>query len=198
MSPRSGSIEVIAGGMFSGKTEELLRRMRREQYARKKLQLFRHSIDWRHAEGHIESHSSMKLPAEFAADSKDLLSKVHANTDVVGIDEVQFYDEGIVSVVRELADKGVRVIAAGLDMDYRGEPFGPVPTLLAIAEDVTKVRAVCVLCGGAASISHRLSGEGDVVEVGASDKYEARCRACTKVSTCVLPLTKGELEGVKN
>lgn len=179
-----GSVEVICGGMFSGKTEELLRRVRREQYARKKIQLFKHGLDQRYTEGHVESHSTLRLPSEEASRAKDLRELVLDTTQVVGIDEAQFFDDEIVAVANELADRGIRVIVAGLDTDYRGVPFGPMPHLMAIAEDVTKIRAVCVLCGGPASRSHRLSQKGSQVEVGATDTYEARCRSCDKLHVC--------------
>jgi len=170
--------------MFSGKTEELLRRMRREQYARRRIQLFKHGFDQRYTEGHVESHSSLKLPSEEVTTAAELFAQVKTDTRVVGIDEVQFFDDEIVSVVNQLADRGIRVIVAGLDTDYKGVPFGPIPHLMAIAEDVTKIRAVCVLCGGPASRSHRLSREGDQVEVGAADVYEARCRSCDGLHVC--------------
>ena len=179
-----GSLEVVCGGMFSGKTEELLRRIRREQYARKRVQLFKHGLDQRYTDGHVEAHSAMKLPAISVATPNELLLKIEPGVQVVGIDEVQFFDASIVSVVTQLADQGIRVIVAGLDMDYRAQPFGPMPELLARAEEVAKVRAICVICGAPASRSHRLSGEGPVVEVGAAEVYEARCRTCDTKSSC--------------
>ncbi|PIR47922.1 thymidine kinase [Candidatus Uhrbacteria bacterium CG10_big_fil_rev_8_21_14_0_10_50_16] len=190
----NGSVEVICGGMFSGKTEELLRRIRREQYARRKIQLFKHGLDQRYTEGHVESHSSLKLPSEEVATAQDLIRQVKEETRVVGIDEVQFFDDEIVAVANHLADRGVRVIVAGLDTDYKGVPFGPMPHLMAIAEDVTKIRAVCVLCGGPASRSHRLSREGDQVQVGATDVYEARCRSCDALHVCPVQSTTTSYE----
>lgn len=182
-----GSVEIVCGGMYSGKTEELLRRMRRESYARKKIQLFKHGLDQRYTEGYVESHSTHKLPSEEVRTAKELRARVRASTQVVGIDEAQFFDDELVFLVNELADRGIRVIVAGLDTDYRGVPFGPMPHLMAIAEDVTKIRAVCVLCGGPASRSHRLSREGEQVEVGALESYEARCRSCDKLHICSVP-----------
>ena len=180
----SGSVEIICGGMFSGKTEELIRRVRREQYARRKIQLFKHGLDQRYTAGHVEAHSTMRLPSEEASTARDLLGLVRETTQVIGIDEAQFFDDELVVVVNQLADRGVRVIVAGLDADYKGVPFGPMPHLMAIAEDVTKIRAVCVLCGGPASRSHRISREGQQVEVGATDTYEARCRSCDTLHVC--------------
>ena len=180
----SGRVEVICGGMFSGKTEELLRRVRREQYARKKIQLFKHGLDQRYTDGFVESHSSIRLASEESERARDLLALVADDTQVVGIDEAQFFDDELVTVANVLADRGCRVIVAGLDTDYKGVPFGPMPHLMAVAEDVTKIHAVCVLCGGEASRSHRLSKIGDQVEVGAADTYEARCRSCDKLHIC--------------
>lgn len=181
-----GSIEVICGGMFSGKTEELLRRVRREQYARKRIQLFKHGLDQRYTQGHVESHSAIKLAAQEAQTAQELARLVQPDTQVIAIDEAQFFDEGLVALANTLANEGRRVLLAGLDADYKGQPFGPMPNLMAIAEDVTKIHAVCVLCGGRASRSHRLSQQGDQVEVGASDTYEARCRACDQLHSCSL------------
>ncbi len=175
-----GTIEVICGCMFSGKTEELLRRVRRATIARQKVQVFKPKIDNRYSSTHVESHDanrSLSTPVEKAS---EILKLVDSKTRVVGIDEVQFFDSEIIAVVQELADRGVHVIAAGLDMDFRGEPFGPMPWLLSIAESVTKLSAVCVMCGGLASRTQLLvstSTDSNVV-VGGNEMYEARCRTC--------------------
>lgn len=177
-----GSIEVICGSMFSGKTEELLRRIRRAQYARQKLQLFKPKIDNRYSESHVQSHDSTRAPSIPVNSAREILDRVENNTRVVAIDEAQFFDPEIVDVCQKLAFRGMRVLVAGLDMDFRGEPFGPMPQLLAIAETVTKLSAVCVVCGGPASRSQRLSSGGTEdqkqVLVGAKDVYEPRCRLC--------------------
>lgn len=174
-----GSIEVICGSMFSGKTEELLRRVKRAQIARQKVQVFKPVIDNRYSTDHVQSHDAnrvLSLPVEKA---RDILKSVDDNTRVVGIDEAQFFDDQVVEVAQKLAYRGMRVIVAGLDMDFRGQPFGPVPKLLAVAEEVTKLSAVCTVCGNPASRSQRLAGSThDKIVVGAKDIYEARCRFC--------------------
>lgn len=180
---RSGSIEVICGSMFSGKTEELIRRLRRAQIARQKIQVFKPSIDLRYTDKAIASHNGLQENAIPVNDSTELLAHLDATADVIAIDEVQFFDTAIVDVCNTLADRGKRVICAGLDMDFRGVPFGPIPQLLAIAERVEKLQAICVVCGAAASRTQRLIGgqpayiDDPVVLVGASEVYEARCRA---------------------
>lgn len=185
-------IEVVCGGMFSGKTEELMRRLRRAKYARQKVQVFKPLIDQRYSEDHVQSHDANRIPSISVQSSKEILDKVDDNTRFVGIDEAQFFDEGIVDVVQKLAYRGTRVVCAGLDMDFKGQPFGPMPKLLAVAEQVTKLSAVCVVCGQPATRSQRLvqSTEEDVsatdgktiehdqVLVGATEFYEARCRIC--------------------
>jgi thymidine kinase len=177
-----GQIEVICGSMFSGKTEELVRRLKRMMIARKKLQVFKPAIDNRYSTDHVQSHDSNRIASRSVSNAQEILQLVEENTQVVGIDEVQFFDSAIVDVVQKLAYRGKRVILAGLDMDFKGQPFGPMPTLLAIAESVTKLSAVCVVCGSVASRTQRLSrGEKNVNEqiaVGAYDLYEARCRFC--------------------
>lgn len=173
-----GGIEVICGCMFSGKTEELLRRIRRAELARLPVQLFKHAIDTRYTEGHVESHSSMKLPAVGAMTVAELREKLNPQAWVVGIDEAQFYEPGIVDFVTELASRGRRVLIAGLATDFRGQPFGAMPQLLAIADDVTKLQAVCMVCGSPATCTQRLTEAREVVVVGATDTYEARCRQC--------------------
>lgn len=166
--------------MFSGKTEELLRRVKRAQIARQKVQVFKPTIDDRYSVEHVQSHNANRVASRPVAKARDILKLVDDNTRVVGIDEVQFFDEAVVEVAQKLAYRGIRVICAGLDMDFRGLPFGPMPKLLACAEEVTKLSAVCVVCGGAASRTQRTAGpaNGDRIAVGAQEMYEARCRFC--------------------
>jgi thymidine kinase len=174
---RPGWIEVIAGSMFSGKSEELIRRLRRARIARLKVQVFKPEIDVRYSLDHIVSHSEMRHESTAVRTAADILAQVEPETEVVGIDEGQFFDNDLVAVVNELAGRGVRVIIAGLDQDYTGRPFEPMPQLLAVAEYITKTHAICVRCGQPANYSQRIvEVEGQVV-VGASDAYEARCRA---------------------
>ena len=175
---RCGHIEVICGPMFSGKSEELIRRLRRVQFAHQRIQIFKPRIDDRYDKTQIVSHSDMKLPAEVVQTSADIWERLDERVDVVAIDEVQFFDEGLVRLCQRLANMGKRVIVAGLDQDFRGEPFEPVPQLMAVAEYVTKTLAVCMRCGAPASRSQRLNGSGERVEVGAAGIYEARCRHC--------------------
>src|SRR5690242_12249960 len=176
--PTQGWIEVIVGCMFSGKSEELIRRLRRAQIARQKVQIFKPTIDTRYADDHIVSHSEMRIPSRAVANSRALLDLVEAETEVVGIDEGQFFDQELPMVVNALADRGKRVIVAGLDQDYLGKPFEPMPQLLAIAEYITKTLAICMVCGNPANHTQRLVPSGDRVLLGASGTYEARCRAC--------------------
>jgi thymidine kinase len=171
-------IEVICGPMFSGKSEELIRRLRRAQIARQRVQIFKPALDDRYAVDRIVSHSELSLSASVVKTSEDLIRQVEDRTEVVGIDEVQFFDSGIVAVCEKLANMGKRVVVAGLDLDYRGIPFEPVPQLMAIAEYVTKTLAVCTRCGGPASRSQRLVTSEERIVVGATDTYEARCRRC--------------------
>lgn len=173
-----GWIEVITGSMFSGKTEELIRRLRRAQIARQKVQIFKPHLDDRYGEDHIASHSDMRLASESVASSAELLARVAPDTEVVGIDEGQFFDAELPAVCNTLADRGLRVIVAGLDQDYLGKPFEPMPQLLAIAEYITKTLAICVVCGRPANHTQRLVASQDRVLVGASGTYEARCRLC--------------------
>lgn len=174
---QNGWIEVICGSMFSGKTEELIRRMKRAQFANQKLVLFKPIIDDRFHTENVVSHQGSSLKAIPVNDSKEILN-LWKNEKVVAIDEAQFFDEGIIDVCNELAKKGTRVILAGLDMDYKGVPFGPMPNLLSIAEYVTKVHAICVSCGNLAQYSHRTANETGQVLVGAVEKYQPLCRAC--------------------
>lgn len=174
----AGWIEVICGPMFSGKSEELIRRIRRAQIARQPLQVFKPAIDDRYDSERIVSHSAAFLEAVPVATSGDMARRIQSETRVVGIDETQFFDEGIVDLCDRLAQGGVRVIVAGLDQDYTGRPFEPMPQLLARAEYVTKTLAICTRCGAPAGRSQRLTAVVDRVVVGAADAYEARCRRC--------------------
>jgi thymidine kinase len=174
----SGWIEVITGSMFSGKSEELIRRIRRAQIARQRVQIFKPKIDVRFADDQIVSHSDMKLPSEAVASAHEILERTLPETEVVGIDEGQFFDQSLIEVVNTLANRGVRVVVAGLDQDYTGRPFEPMPQLLAVAEYVTKTLAICMRCGAPANRSQRLVAARDRVVVGGAHEYEARCRAC--------------------
>jgi thymidine kinase len=176
--PGSGWIEVITGSMFSGKSEELIRRLRRAQIARQKVQIFKPGVDDRYAEDQIVSHSDMRIGSVNVASSAELLERVDADTEVVGIDEGQFFDLDLPSVCNALANRGKRVIVAGLDQDYLGKPFEPMPQLLAVAEYITKTLAICVVCGNPANHTQRLVESAERVLVGAQGTYEARCRAC--------------------
>jgi thymidine kinase len=175
----SGSIEVVCGPMFSGKTEELIRRVKRAQIAKQKVQIFKPSIDNRYHESDVVSHSSLTVGATPVKNANEILEKIFDSTRIVAIDEVQFFDEVIVTVVSRLARRGIRVICAGLDQDYMGRPFGPMPHLLAVADKVDKVHAICTICGASAPKTHRrpTSIEGGQVLIGESDIYEARCRS---------------------
>jgi len=186
--PETGWIELICGSMFSGKTEELLRRVRRAEIARQKVQLFKPAIDDRYGASRIASHNGLARDnAVVVCSAQEILQLVDPDTDVVAIDEVQFFDWTIADVCNELADRGVRVICAGLDTDFRGEPFGPVPLLLAQAEHVDKLHAICVRCGAEASRTQRLIDgrparyDDPIILVGADEVYEARCRRCHEV-----------------
>jgi len=174
----NGRLEVIAGGMFSGKSEELVRRLRRALIARQKVQVFKPRTDTRHDESRLVTRDNRALAAHTVASALELHEMLEPDVEVVGIDEAQFFDDSLVSLVTELADNGVRVIVAGLDQDYLRNPFGPMPKILALAELVDKVHAVCVRCGGLAHYSQRIAGGSDQVQVGDTEAYEARCRAC--------------------
>jgi thymidine kinase len=176
--PIQGWIEVIVGSMFSGKSEELIRRLRRAQIARQKVQIFKPQVDTRFSTDHIVSHSEMRIESSAVTDSRELLETVAEGTEVVGIDEGQFFDLGLPVTCSVLANQGKRVIVAGLDQDYLGKPFEPMPQLLAIAEFITKTHAICMVCGNPANHTQRLVQSGDRVLVGASGMYEARCRRC--------------------
>ncbi len=173
----TGWIEVITGCMFSGKTEELIRRLRRAQIAKQKVKIFKPLIDTRYSESSIVSHNDQSLPSIQIKDIKDVL-KLSEDSQVIGIDEAQFFSDEIVDICNELADKGKRVIVVGLDQDYRGIPFEPIPGLLSIAEYITKSLAICVECGNPADRTQRKTKSSERVIVGAADIYEARCRKC--------------------
>jgi len=185
--PTGGWIEVICGSMFSGKTEELIRRLRRAEIAKQKVQVFKPAIDTRYADREVTSHNGLQVEAIPVKNIAELRELIAADTTVVAIDEAQFFDDDIVQLCSTLANRGLRVIVAGLDMDFRGEPFGPVPALMARAEQVDKLQAICVTCGGPASRTQRLiDGEpaaydDPVILVAASEVYEARCRGCHEI-----------------
>jgi len=176
--PWGGWIEVVTGSMFSGKSEELIRRLRRAIIARQRVQVFKPAIDDRYSATQVVSHSRWRLEAERVSRAAEILGLLDPRTEVVGIDEGQFFDADIVRVCNHLADLGKRVIVAGLDMDFRGKAFGPMPELLAVAEDVEKMHAICARCGAAAAYTQRLSPSQEQVVVGEADIYEARCRRC--------------------
>jgi len=176
--PNHGWIEVIVGSMFSGKSEELIRRLRRAQIARQKVQIFKPVIDRRFSDDHIVSHSEMRIESCAVQSSRELLDHVAPDTEVIGIDEGQFFDQELPMICDTLANQGKRVIVAGLDQDYLGKPFEPMPQLLAIAEYITKTHAICMVCGTPANHTQRLVASGDRVLVGAQGLYEARCRKC--------------------
>lgn len=175
---RPGWLEVITGSMFSGKSEELIRRLRRAQIARQRVQIFNAEIDDRYAKDAIVSHSAMQIACTPVRSAQDIRVAVHPDTEVVGVDEGQFFDMGLPAVCAELAKAGKRVIVAGLDKDYLGQPFEPMPQLLAAAEYITKTLAICMVCGGPANFTQRLVASGARVLVGATGMYEARCRHC--------------------
>lgn len=172
-----GSIEVICGSMFSGKTEELIRRMKRAQFARLPIEIFKPAIDIRYDDTEVVSHDSNSIPSTPVEHSSSILL-LAGDVKVIGIDEAQFFDDNLPEVCIQLANKGIRVIVAGLDMDYQGRPFGPMPHLMAIAEDVTKVHAICVKCGAPANYSYRIAKDEKVVLLGEKESYEPRCRHC--------------------
>jgi thymidine kinase len=175
---REGRIEAISGGMFSGKSEELVRRLRRAAIARQTVQVFKPSADTRHGPERLVTRDKRELEAVSVACSCEIRQKLLPEVQVVGIDEAQFFDDGLIDLVCELADSGVRVIVAGLDLDYLRRPFGPMPRILALAEYVDKVHAVCMRCGAPAHYSQRMTGGGEQLQVGDTEAYEARCRRC--------------------
>jgi thymidine kinase len=184
---RTGWIELICGSMFSGKTEELIRRLKRAEYAKQKIQVFKPSIDQRYDRNKVSSHAGSQIEAIVVNDASEVAAKIEPDTTVVAIDEVQFFDWAVADLCDALAVEGRRVILAGLDMDFRGEPFGPMPLLMAQAEVVDKLQAICVICGSPASRTQRLidgrpaNYDDPVIMVGAAEVYEARCRHCHQV-----------------
>jgi thymidine kinase len=176
--PNAGWIEVITGSMFSGKSEELIRRLRRAQIAKRKVQIFKPKLDSRYSDDHIISHSDMRIASVNLSSSRDLLAQVLADTEVIGIDEAQFFDAELPAVCSTLADQGKRVIVAGLDQDNLGKQFEPMPQQLSIAEYITKTLAICMVCGSPANHTQRLVASSERVLVGAQGTYEARCRQC--------------------
>ncbi len=187
---RDGWVEVISGVMFSGKSEELLRRVRRATLARKTVQVFKSHLDERYGGlGFVSTHDGGRIESEPVSSSAEIAERIRPDTQVVAIDEVQFLDHGIIPVVTDLADRGVRVIVSGTDMDFRGEPFGPIGALLAVAEKVDKLYAICVVCGQLATRNQRLldgepaPAEGPTIQIGGTETYEARCRSCHVVPT---------------
>ena len=197
---QDGWVEVVSGVMFSGKSEELLRRVRRALIARKRVQVFKSHLDDRYAGAYrVSSHDGSALEAHPVHASVQIAEMVRTDTEVVAIDEAQFLDPGVTEVVNALADRGVRVIVAGTDMDFRGEPFGPIPALLAIAERIDKLHAICVVCGDLATRNQRLidgrpaPAEGPTIQVGGAESYEARCRRCHEVPTRTRSQTELEM-----
>ena len=174
---KSGCIEVVCGSMFSGKTVELIRRLRRAQFANQKIAIFKPAIDKRYSDVEVVSHDFHKIKSTPVTAASEMLD-VPEDIQVVGVDEAQFFDESLVDVCQTLANRGVRVIVAGLDTDFKGVPFGPIPMLMAVAEDVQKVHAICVRCGGLANYSHRLNKSEDLVLLGEKNVYEPLCRDC--------------------
>ncbi|MEA3338205.1 MAG: thymidine kinase [Chloroflexota bacterium] len=184
---QGGWIEVICGSMFCGKTEELIRRIRRAAIARQNIQVFKPAIDHRYGLTRVASHNGIAWDSEAVANSADIFDHLQPDTTVVAVDEVQFFDDGIIQVCDDLANRGLRVIAAGLDQNFRGEPFGPIPALMAKAERIEKLHAICVKCGAPASRTQRLIGgkparyDDPIIVIGAAEAYEARCRLCHEV-----------------
>ena len=174
---KAGSIEVICGSMFSGKTEELIRRLKRAQFAKQTVEIFKPCIDVRYSEDKVVSHDSHSIHST-PIESPSQMLELSNDVEVVGIDEAQFFDDSLIEVVQTLANRGIRVIIAGLDTDFLGKPFGPMPALMAVAEDIQKVHAICVKCGSPANHSHRLSASDELVVLGETDIYEPLCRHC--------------------
>ncbi|WP_347840053.1 thymidine kinase [uncultured Draconibacterium sp.] len=177
-----GTIEVVAGSMFSGKTEELIRRLKRAKIAKQKVEIYKPMVDVRYSDTEVVSHDENSIRSTPVENSANILL-LAGDVDVIGIDEAQFFDKGLIDVVNQLADMGIRVIVAGLDMDFKGKPFGPIPGLMAVADYITKVHAICVRCGSIAQFSHRLSEKEQVVLLGEKDIYEPLCRRCYTKAT---------------
>lgn len=179
---QAGWIEVIAGSMFSGKTEELIRRLKRAKIAKQKIQIFKPKIDTRYSEAKVVSHDSNSIHSTPVANANEILDEANGY-EVIGIDEAQFFGDELVDVCNKLADSGIRVIIAGLDMDFAGKPFGPIPKLFAVAEYISKVHAICMRCGNLAQFSHRLADNDELVLLGEKDNYEPLCRTCYNKAT---------------
>ena len=179
---RTGSIEVIAGSMFSGKTEELIRRLKRAKIARLKVEIFKPAIDTRYSVAEVVSHDENSILSTPVENSGNIML-LTGDVDVIGIDEAQFFDNGLIEVCVSLANMGIRVIIAGLDMDFKGKPFGPIPGLMSVADHITKVHAICMRCGDVAQFSHRLSKANKLVLLGEKDEYEPLCRSCFTKAT---------------
>ncbi len=190
-----GWVEVVCGPMFSGKSEELIRRLRRAEIARQRVQVFKHEVDVRYAVGEIVSHSEMRIPAERVQSAREIPQRLDPRTRVVGIDEAHFFDENLPGVVDVLADAGRRVIVAGLDLDYLGRPFEPVAHLLAMAEEITKTLAICVVCGNPANRTQRLVAREERIVVGGAQAYEARCRQCFDPALAQVELPLADVQG---
>lgn len=197
-----GWIEVVVGPMFSGKSEELIRRLRRAEIARQRVQIFKPAIDNRYRAHQITSHSGLGIPSENVSSATEILEKVLPRTDVIGIDEAQFLGDALVDVCTRFADLGKRVIVAGLDTDFRGRPFEPMPRLLAYAEEITKLLAICVRCGNPAVHTQRLVESDELIVVGGTDQYEARCRQCFEPNAapqqCLLVCTNRHMSGISS
>lgn len=188
-----GWIEVVCGPMFSGKSEELIRRLRRAEIARQRVQIFKPGIDNRYGDDHIVSHSSLKIRSYGVKDATELESKLDIRTEVIGIDEAQFLGDGVVDLVIRLADMGKRIIIAGLDTDYLGRPFHPMPELLAVADEITKTLAICMQCGNPAKHTQRLVASEELIVVGAAGMYEARCRRCFEPNLAKMEVEKSKV-----
>jgi len=193
-----GWIEVIVGPMFSGKSEELIRRLRRAEIARQRVQIFKPVIDQRYAANGIVSHSGLEISSDLVKDASEILTKVEPRTEVIGIDEAQFLGEALVEVCTKLADMGKRVIVSGLDTDFMGRPFEPMPRLLAVAEEITKLLAICVRCGNPAVNTQRLVASEDLIVVGAAGMYEARCRRCFEPQLATQKIEEEKKTAVKS
>jgi len=184
-----GWIEVVCGPMFSGKSEELIRRLRRAEIARQRVQIFKPGVDERYSEDHIVSHSELRIRSTRVRDAVEFAERVDLRTEVIGIDEAQFMGDGMVEAVVRLADMGKRIVIAGLDTDYLGRPFHPMPELLAVADEITKTLAICMQCGNPAKHTQRLVASEDLIVVGAAGMYEARCRRCFEPNLAKLAAT---------
>ncbi len=193
-----GWIEVIVGPMFSGKSEELIRRLRRAEIARQRVQIFKPVIDQRYTANGIVSHSGLEIPSDLVKDASEILTKVEPRTEVIGIDEAQFLGEALIEVCTKLADMGKRVMVSGLDTDFMGRPFEPMPRLLALAEEITKLLAICVRCGNPAVNTQRLVASEDLIVVGAAGMYEARCRRCFEPQLATQKIEEEKKTAVKS